>query len=263
MTFAYLLSVEGTRDVNARIRSVAFTWLMWLKEPCSQKAFDLCCRIFHRNCDERTQTGGCVTRGVYRLLQRGGRWPSGNHSWRGTPLGWRSRRWAPPSDLLAVWLWLESHFFFFYGLWCGPRTLLTHFWKHTSNLAPRRWLWRALTPRSDNMTSFLLWPKGCRRARLQSGGTRVVSPYRRSPSPPVGHRFELAPAPSALSRHGRWQLRRSHAPGASVSAEVSMTPTCFLALNLSGEPHLINDQSRFGPKLAIPASSLANYLALR
>lgn len=154
-------------------------------------------------------------------------------------------------------------FFFFYGLWCGPRTLLTHFWKHTSNLAPRRWLWRALTPRSDNMTSFLLWPESCRRARLQSGGTRVVSPYRRSPSPPVGHRFELAPAPSALSRHGRWQLRRSHAPGASVSAEVSMTPTCFLALNLSGEPHLINDQSRFGPKLAIPASSLANYLALR
>lgn len=182
MTFAYLLSVEGTRDVNARIRSVAFTWLMWLKEPCSQKAFDLCCRIFHRNCDERTQTGGCVTRGVYRLLQRGGKWPSGNHSWRGTPLGWRSRRWAPPSDLLAVWLWLESHFFFFMG--CDVDR--EHFWHISGNTLL---IW------PPGAGYDVRWHRGLTTWLLSSSGQKAAAAPASSPEEPGSSRHTAAPPP--------------------------------------------------------------------
>lgn len=132
-------------------------------------------------------------------------------------------------------------------LWCGPRTLLTHLLKHTSNLSPRLWLWRELTLRSDNMTSFLLWPKllqSCSLARLQTGESGCLT-IELFPSP-FGTSVQINATAVWLLRHSRWQLKCSHTPGASVSTEVPMTPTCFLAPNLSTEPDLINVMIKAG-----------------
>lgn len=153
---------------------------------------------------------------------------------------------SPPATV-GIWLWFWSLFTQFSLLWCGPRTLLTHLWKHTSNLSPRLWLWRELTPRSDNMTSFLFWPKllqSCSLVRLQSGESGCLT-IDLLPSP-FGTSVRINATAIRLSRHRRWQLERSHTPGASVFAEEPMTPTCFLALNLSTEPDLINVMIKAG-----------------
>ena len=153
----------------------------------------------------------------------------------------------PALAALGIWLWFRSLFARF--LCCDVDR--EHFWhisRNTLLICPSgagydaSWHW--------GLTTWLLSSSGqscrksCSLARLQTGESGCLS-IELFPSP-FGTSVRINATAVWLLRHRHWQLERSHTPGASVSAEVPMTPTCFLAPDLSREPDLINVMIKAG-----------------